>query len=323
MTDVLSVENLHVHIKTSTGVIKAVNGVTLNQAKSQIYCLLGENGSGKTTLALAIMGLLPETASVVSGSIRFNDIDILNADDASLNSIRGKEISMVFQDARAALNPILTIGKQLEEAINAHKRIPKRIAEVYAQEILNELGLPNPKSIVNQYPFDLSGGMCQRVMLAIALINRPKLLIADESTSALDVTLQAELMERLKLLSQDFGTAILFISHDLGVVANMAHHVGVMYGGTLVESAEVVELFGQPSHPYTWSMIQASPRLDNPDKTLTGLMGVSPDMSDLPAGCPFLPRCNKATVTCRVSPRPLLADIDRDHLVACYNPVSY
>mgnify|MGYP001204320844 CR=1 FL=1 len=323
MTDVLSVENLHVHIKTSTGLIKAVNGVTLSQSESQIYCLLGENGSGKTTLALAIIGLLPESASVVSGSIRVNDIDILNANDASLNSIRGKEISMVFQDARAALNPVLTVGKQLQEAISAHRHVPKRIAEIDSQEILYALGLPNPRSILNQYPFDLSGGMCQRVMLAIALINRPKLLIADESTSALDVTLQAELMERLKLLSQDFGTAILFISHDLGVVANMAHHVGVMYAGTLVESAEVMELFGQPRHPYTLSMMQASPRLDNPDKTLTSLRGVSPDMSDLPTGCPFLPRCNKATLTCRSSSRPLLNDIGRDHLVACYNPVSY
>jgi len=323
MSELLSIEDLTVSFGTSAGRVKALNNVSLTLNEGEVLCIVGESGSGKSTLALTIMGLLPHNTEISDGRIMYRDIDLLRAGADTMRDLRGREISLVFQDAQSALNPIESIGPQLEEVILAHSNVSLRGANQMAQDMLFEMGMADPKRVMGQFPFALSGGMCQRVMLAIALINRPKLLIADESTSALDVTLQAELMERLKLLSQDFGTAILFISHDLGVVANMAHHVGVMYAGTLVESAEVMELFGQPRHPYTLSMMQASPRLDNPDKTLTSLRGVSPDMSDLPTGCPFLPRCNKATLTCRSSSRPLLNDIGRDHLVACYNPVSY
>jgi len=323
MREILSVQDLNVHFSTSTGDVKVLNGISFQQTESQIYCIVGENGSGKTTLALAIMGLLPETAKIVSGSISFQGVDLLNATRAAMNSMRGRDISMVFQDARAALNPVLTIGKQLEEAIFAHNAMSKEKGRAYSLEILSELGLSNPKKILESYPFNLSGGMCQRVMLAVSLVNKPKLLIADEVTSALDVTLQADVLDRLKTLCKNFGTAILFISHDFGVVANMAHHVGVLYSGTLVESAPVVDLFSKPTHPYTSAMIEALPRLDDPDKKLTSLPGKSPTVNELSWECPFLTRCNKATIICRSQPRPLLSEIRPDHLVACYNPLSF
>ena len=323
MQEILSVQDLNVHFNTSTGVVKVLNGISFQQSESQIYCVVGENGSGKTTLALAIMGLLPETAKIVSGSISFLGVDLINSTDTDMRSMRGSDISMVFQDARAALNPVLTIGKQLEEAIFAHNTMSKQSLRSYSQEILSELGLAAPNKILNSYPFELSGGMCQRVMLAISLVNNPKLLIADEVTSALDVTLQADVLDRLKTLCRDLGTAILFISHDFGVVANMAHHVGVLYSGTLVESAPVVDLYSKPTHPYTAAMIEALPRLDDPNKKLTSLKGNAPSLSELSWNCPFLPRCNKATLICRAEPRPLISEVRPDHCVACYNPLSF
>ena len=323
MQEILSVRDLNVHFNTSTGVVKALNGISFQQTESQIYCVVGENGSGKSTLALAIMGLLPETAKIVSGSIKFQGVDLINSSPDVITSMRGSDISMVFQDARAALNPVLTIGKQLEEAISAHNTYGKQKVQSYSEEILSELGLSNPREILRSYPFDLSGGMCQRVMLAISLVNKPQLLIADEVTSALDVTLQAEVLDRLKTLCKDFGTAILFISHDFGVVAAMAHHVGVLYSGTLVESAPVVDLFSTPTHPYTSAMIEALPRLDEPDKKLISLRGKSPTASEVSRYCPFLGRCNKATVICRSEPRPLLSEIRLGHQVACYNPLCF
>ena len=323
MQEILSVQDLNVHFNTSTGVVKVLNGISFQQSESQIYCIVGENGSGKTTLAMGIMGLLPETAKIVSGSISFLGVDLINSTDTGMRSMRGSDISMVFQDARAALNPVLTIGKQLEEAMLAHNTMSKQSIRSYSQEILSELGLAAPNKILNSYPFELSGGMCQRVMLAISLVNNPKLLIADEVTSALDVTLQADVLDRLKTLCRDLGTAILFISHDFGVVANMAHHVGVLYSGTLVESAPVVALYSKPTHPYTAEMIEALPRLDDPNKKLTILKGNAPSLSELSWNCPFLPRCNKATLICRAEPRPLISEVRPDHRVACYNPLSF
>lgn len=321
MAEVLKVEDLHVHIDTTVGMVKALNGVNFVQEEEQVYCLVGESGAGKSTLALAIMGLLPPSATVPAGRILFQGVDLLRASASHLRGIRGKEISLVFQDAQAALNPVQTIGQQLEEVILAHSDISSRAAESMAQEILRELGLPEPRRIMGQYPFSLSGGMCQRVMLAIALVMRPKLLIADEATSSLDVTLQAEILERLKTLCKDFGSAILLITHDMGIVAHMGDQVGVMYAGTLVESAKVIPLFHRARHPYTWALIQALPRLDDTARRLQPLRGVPPDMVNLPEQCPFLPRCPKAVNTCRVERRPLIEKIEAEHYVACYNPM--
>ena len=321
MAEILKVEDLHVDIETTGGLVKALNGVSFVQEEEQVYCLLGESGAGKSTLALAIMGLLPVSATVPAGRILFQGVDLLRASASHLRSIRGKDLSLVFQDAQAALNPVQTVGQQLVEVILAHSDFSDRVAEGMAQEILRELGLPEPRRIMGQYPFSLSGGMCQRVMLAIALIMRPKLLIADEATSSLDVTLQAEILDRLKTLCKDFGSAILLITHDMGIVAHMGNQVGVMYAGTLVESAPVIPMFHRARHPYTWALIQALPRLDDTERRLQPLRGVPPDMINLPEQCPFLPRCQKAVNTCRVERRPLIEEIEEEHYVACYNPI--
>ncbi|PKB79115.1 MAG: hypothetical protein BZY88_14900 [SAR202 cluster bacterium Io17-Chloro-G9] len=322
MTEALRISNLHVRYGKSEDQVKALNGVNLVQQEGEIYCLVGESGSGKSTLALAIMGLLPGSASVPQGSIVFNGVDLLKASPEYMRSLRGNEISMVFQDAQAALNPVHLVGPQLEEVIRAHSDVSARIANRMAQDILSELGLADPRRIMGSYPFSLSGGMCQRIVLAMALVLGPKLLIADEPTSGLDVTLQAEILERLKLLCVDQHASILFITHDMGVVAHMAQNVGVIYAGTMVESAEVIPVFKEPQHPYTWSLLQSVTRLDVVDKNLQPLRGVPPDMVNLPEECPFLPRCNKALTRCRAEPKPALAEVSPGHLVACYNPIT-
>ena len=322
MAEVLKVEDLHVHIDTSVGLVKALNGVSFVQHEEEVYCLVGESGAGKSTLALAIMGLLPPSATVPAGRIMFNGVDLLRASADHMRRIRGKEISLVFQDAQAALNPVQPVGQQLEEVILAHSNLSSKAAENMSLEILRELGLPEPRRIMNQYPFSLSGGMCQRIMLAIALVMRPKLLIADEATSGLDVTLQAEILERLKSLCKDFGSAILLITHDMGIVAHMGNQVGVMYAGSLVESAQVIPLFQQARHPYTWGLIQSLPRLDDIEKRLRPLRGTPPDMVNLPEQCPFLPRCQKAVNQCRVDRRPLITEVAAGHYAACYNPMQ-
>lgn len=321
MAELLKVEDLHVHIETAGGLVKALNGVSFVQEEEQVYCLVGESGAGKSTLALAIMGLLPVSATVPAGRILFQGVDLLRASASHLQRIRGKDLSLVFQDPQSALNPVQTVGQQLVEVILAHSDSSDRVAEGMAQEILRELGLSEPRRIMGQYPFSLSGGMCQRVMLAIALVMRPKLLIADEATSSLDVTLQAEILDRLKTLCKDFSSAVLLITHDMGIVAHMANQVGVMYAGSLVESAPVIPTFHRARHPYTWGLIQALPRLDDTERRLQPLRGVPPDMINLPEQCPFLPRCQKAVYTCRLERRPLIEEIEKEHYVACYNPI--
>jgi oligopeptide/dipeptide ABC transporter ATP-binding protein len=238
-----------------------------------------------------------------------------------MRDLRGREISLVFQDAQSALNPIEAIGPQLEEVILAHSNVSLRGANQMAQDMLFEMGMADPKRIMGQFPFALSGGMCQRVMMAMALIMRPKLLIADEPTSGLDVTLQAEILHKIKELVKDHNASILLITHDMGVVAAMANKVGVIYAGNVVETAEVVPLFRRPQHPYTWSLLQALPRLDDPGKRIEPLPGTPPDMIKLPEECPFLPRCFKAQNQCRTDPKPRLVELETGHMVACFNPV--
>ena len=321
MNEVLRVEDLKVEFRTASGGVKALNGVSFSQEANQVYCVVGESGAGKSTLALAIMGLLPTNATVLQGKVIFNGVDLLQASHEHLRSIRGKDVSMVFQDAKAALNPVQTVGSQLEEVILTHTEKSGREASRMAQEMLRELGLPDPRRILGEYPFNLSGGMCQRVMLAIALVMRPRLLIADEATSGLDVTLQAEILERLKGLCRELNSAVLLITHDLGIVAHMGNRVGVMYAGSLAEQADVIPLFREPRHPYTWSLIQSVPRLDDTERRLQPLRGTPPDMVNLPEECPFLPRCHKALNQCRHDLRPTLEEIAPEHWVACYNPM--
>lgn len=321
MGEVLRVENLRVQYQTPMGQVKALNGVTFTLEEEQIFCLVGESGSGKSTLALAIVRLLPESATVVEGKAILGGVDLLQAGAEYLRSVRGREISLILQDARAALNPVQTVGSQLEEVFRAHTNLSRRESHRMALDILWETGLPEPRRIIDQYPFQMSGGMCQRVLISIALALRPRLLIADEPTSGLDATLQLEILERLKRLCREFRSTILFITHDMGVVAHMADQVAVMYAGTVVESSEVRTVFNQPRHPYTWGLLQSLPRPGGGDQRLQPLRGNPPDMVNLPEQCPFLPRCPKAVSRCRSDLRPPLADIDPGHPVACYNPV--
>jgi oligopeptide/dipeptide ABC transporter ATP-binding protein len=321
MAEALRVEDLHVRFGTPAGPVKALNGVNFVLEEGEIYCLVGESGAGKSTLALAIMGLLPVSATVPSGRVIFDGVDLLRIGQEQLRKIRGNQVSMIFQDAQSALNPVQLVGPQLEEVILAHTNVGSRVANGMAQDMLREMGLPDPKRIMGQYSFSLSGGMCQRIMLAIALVLRPRVLIADEPTSGLDVTLQAEILERLTALCREQGSSILLITHDMGIVASMAQKVGVIYAGTVVETSKVIPLFKEPQHPYTWSLLKTLPRLDDVDRRLEPLRGVPPDMIDLPEECPFLPRCHKALSRCRVEHRPPLEEVASEHMVACYNPM--
>lgn len=318
----LAITNLYVQYETPAGDVKALNGVSFDLFEEQIFCLVGESGSGKSTLALAMLGLLPDNAKVIAGGINFDGIDILASTDVELQSIRGREISIVFQDAQSALNPIHTIGSQVEEVVQAHLDLSPKAVTTLCQEVLRDVGLSDPKNVMKQYPFNLSGGMCQRVMLASALVLQPRILIADEATSGLDVTLQAEILERLKDLCKDFHSSILFITHDLGIVAHMADRVGVLYAGSVAESADVLSLFREPRHPYTWSLLQALPRLDDERRRLRPLPGAPPDLINLTDLCPFLPRCSKAISRCRSDRKPHLEIVGEGHQAACYNKIS-
>lgn len=318
----LRIENLHARYETRQGDVKALNGIDLALNEGEVFCLVGESGAGKSTLALAIMGMLPPSASIDQGSVFYEGVDLLRADEEYLRRLRGQTISLVFEDAQSALNPLKLVGDQIEEVIRLHTDATPRAAYDMTQDVLHELGIPDPRRIMGQYPSNLSGGMCQRVMLAMALVLGPRLLIADEPTSGLDVTLQAEVLDHLRRLCREQHASILLITHDMAVVATMAQRVGVMYAGAIVETADVIPLFKRPRHPYTWALLQSIPRLDDPGKSLRPLPGSPPDMIALPDECPYLPRCHKALNQCRTSPRPPLRELEEPHAVACYNPMA-
>ena len=323
MAEVLRAEDLNVRFHTKEGVVKAVNGVSFSLQEASVLALVGESGAGKSTTAMALLGLLPSAAREITGKVHFDGQDLLSADKDTIRRIRGRDICMVPQEPRSALNPLLTVGSQVEEQVRAHTPMPKRDARQLAMDMLAEMGLPDPKRILNRYPFQLSGGMCQRVMLSMALALKPKVLIADEPTSNLDVTLQADILGRLRGYCEDAGTSVLLITHDMGVVANMADEVAVMYAGKIVEQAEVRALYQKPQHPYMWALFRTLPRLDMPDQQFQPIRGVPPDMTMLPGQCAFFPRCHKATSQCRLEPSPPLMEVAPGHNVACYNVVDY
>ena len=323
MGELLRAEDLSIRFYTKEGEVKAVNGVSFALQEESILCLVGESGAGKTTTALALMGMVPTSAKVVSGKVYLDGFDLLSLDNHTLRQIRGKDISMVPQEPRSALNPILTIGTQVEEQILAHADMSKKQANGLALDMLHEMGLPDPEEILKRYPFELSGGMCQRVMISMALTLRPKVLIADEPTSGLDVTLQAEILRRLKKFCKELHSSMILITHDMGIVAEMADEVAAMYAGTIVEYAEVHAFFRRPYHPYLWGLFQSLPRLDRPNRRFRPIEGNPPDMMNLPGQCPFLPRCHKAITRCRVEPMPPLEDVEMGHKVACYNVIDY
>ena len=319
---VLQIEDLHTHFKTKEGVVKAVNGVSLTLKADAVLGVVGESGAGKSMTALSILRLVPFPGEIVGGSIRYLGRELMDLSQEEMRHIRGKDISLIFQDAGAALNPVIPIGRQVEEIMLEHTNMSQHEARSIATDLLTQMGIPDARQTLQRYPFQLSGGMSQRVMMAIGVALNPRVLIADEPTSNLDVTLQAEMLHRLSQLRKENRSAIMLITHDLGIIAQMANEVAVMYGGAVVEYADTTTLFERPLHPYTWGLMQAVPRVDTPTQRLTPMRGAPPRMVDPPDRCPFLDRCQKATNECRTSPMPPLDAVSPGHRVACYNQIS-
>ena len=317
----LSVEDLHVRFWTRRGTVHAVNGISFDIARGETLGIVGESGCGKSVTSLAILGLLARNGNVESGSAVFEGTNLIHQSDRALRRIRGREIAMIFQDPMTSLNPVLTIGRQIREALETHFGMHRKEAEAKAAEALDRVGIPSAKARLNDYPHQFSGGMRQRAMIAMALACKPKLLIADEPTTALDVTIQAQILDLLRELVTEEDAALILITHDLGVVAGMCERVNVMYGGMFMETGSAEQLFGSPRHPYTLGLLQSVPRLDAGNRArLHPIEGAPPNMLRAPSACPFQPRCRFEVDESRKSV-PQLLEVERGHMVACFNPV--
>ncbi|MBO8192716.1 ABC transporter ATP-binding protein [Streptomyces oryzae] len=308
----LSVRDLYVHFDTEDGTVKAVDGLSFDVERGRTLGIVGESGSGKSVTNLSILGLHNPRTTEVSGEILLDGQELTGAREKTLETLRGNKMAMIFQDALTALSPYYTIGRQIAEPYRKHMGVSKREAQLRAIEMLDKVGIPNAKTRVNDYPHQFSGGMRQRAMIAMALVCNPDLLIADEPTTALDVTVQAQILDLLKDLQQEFGSAIIFITHDLGVIANIADDILVMYGGRAVERGSVSEVLRSPQHPYTWGLLTSMPRLTgNVNEELSPIPGTPPSLLAPPPGCPFHPRCHYvdevAGKSCSAD-RPLLPD---------------
>jgi oligopeptide transport system ATP-binding protein len=313
----LDVVDLRVEFRSGREVVHAVNGATFSVRRGETAAVLGESGSGKSVTAAAIMRLLASPpAHVAGGSVRFNGADVLNTPMAEWRSRCGLDIGMVFQDALASLNPVFSVGWQIAEPFRAHGILDPKAALDRAVELLERVGIPEPRQRARDYPHQFSGGMRQRVMIAMAIALDPKLLIADEPTTALDVTVQAQIMDLLRDLQRERKMAMVLITHDLGVVAEVADHVAVMYGGRVVERGPVRDVLTRPAHPYTLALLESVPRTDAEKRQLNPIVGSPPDMARLPTGCSFHPRCRMATEQCRAS-RPPRVEITPGHHVEC------
>ncbi len=328
----LTVSNLEVAFKTPDADVRAVNGVSFNLEEGSTLGIVGESGSGKSQSVLAMLGLLASNGRA-SGSAVYQGQNLLTMERRALNKVRGNSLSMIFQDPMTSLNPYLTIERQMSEVLELHKNMTRRAARKRAIDMLEAVRIPEAAHRIGQYPHELSGGMRQRVMIAMALLCEPKVLFADEPTTALDVTVQAQILQLLRNLQHDFGTAIVLITHDLGVVAGLCESVMVMYGGRVMEHCNADDLFARPSHPYTIGLLRALPRLDQSDAPLVGIPGNPPNMAHPPLGCPFHDRCIDASAQCAESPPPLEAFAaanavagsvtDKQWLRACYRPVEF
>jgi len=317
----LSVEDLRVQFWTGRGTIYAVNGISFDIAPGETLGIVGESGCGKSVTSLALLGILPRAGRATTGTARFDGRDLLQLSDDELRTIRGKEIAMIFQDPMTSLNPVLTIGRQLREPLETHFDMDKDEAEKRAVELLDSVGIPSAKSRLKDYPHQFSGGMRQRAMIAMALACEPKLLIADEPTTALDVTIQAQILDLLRELVVERDTALILITHDLGVVAGMCERVNVMYAGMFMETGSAEQVFAKPRHPYTLGLLQSVPRLDAARKTaLHPIEGSPRDMLQPPQACPFQPRCRYEVELSRQEVPPL-EQIEPGHKIACFNPV--
>jgi oligopeptide/dipeptide ABC transporter ATP-binding protein len=318
----LSVEDLHVRFSTRRGTVHAVNGITFDIAPGETLGIVGESGCGKSVTSLAILGLLARNGRVESGQALFEGTDLVRQSDRALRRIRGREVAMIFQDPMSSLNPVLTIGRQIREALETHFDMDRREAERRASELLDRVGIPRANERLRDYPHQFSGGMRQRAMIAMALACQPKLLIADEPTTALDVTIQAQILDLLRELVAEENAALILITHDLGVVAGMCERVNVMYAGMFVETGSADQLFGAPRHPYTLGLLQSVPRLDAARRArLHPIEGAPPNMLQAPLACPFQPRCRYEVDLSRREV-PQLLEVEPGHKVACFNPVS-
>lgn len=313
---VLDIKDLVVHYETDDGVVEAVNGINIQLEKGKTLGLVGETGSGKTTTALSILGLVPNPpGKIKSGSIQLDGRDLFTLPEVEMEKIRGNDVAMIFQDPMTSLNPVMTVGDQISEVIEIHEKISKQDALKRAKEMLELVGIPGDRSA--EYPHQFSGGMKQRVIIAIALACNPKLLIADEPTTALDVTIQAQILEIMRELKQKYNTAMIMITHDLGIVAEMCDEVSVIYAGRIVEHGTLEDVFDHTAHPYTEGLFNSLPNIKDRKAKLKPIPGLMPDPTDLPEGCSFAPRCAYATAECSkaVPERTWLNDT---HYVRCY-----
>ena len=327
----LRLDALVTEFATDRGPLRAANGVSYTVMPGESVGVVGESGSGKSATVMSVLRLLPRTARIVSGSVHFAGRDLVRASEREMEAIRGKEIGMIFQDPMTALNPVMTIGHQIAEGLRCHDPgMSRRVAARRVVELLGEVGMPSPDRRAGQYPHEFSGGMRQRAMIAMALANRPRLLIADEPTTALDVTIQAQILDLLRFVQHETGSALLFITHDLGVIAEMTDRVVVMYGGRVIETADVDTIFHSPSHPYTLGLLDSLPRLTDNAAELRAIPGQPPNPQALPVGCAFRPRCarSQGRAECQTVPplievgrgeRPLSPGGARDaHVAACH-----
>jgi oligopeptide/dipeptide ABC transporter ATP-binding protein len=327
---VLEVKDLVVEFRTDRGIVKAVNGVNFDVFKGKTVGIVGESGSGKSVTALAIMGLIPNPpGQVASGEILFDGKSLVNIEPREMRKIRGNKIAMIFQEPMTSLNPVFTIGNQIEEVIELHQtHLSNKERTAKAVDMLRLVGIPSPEKRVDEYPHQLSGGMRQRVMIAIALACEPDILIADEPTTALDVTIQAQILELMKKLQKELGMGIILITHDLGVVAETCDTVSVMYCGQIVESADVDTLFNHPAHPYTKGLMDSIPSFDSTSghrkERLQTIEGMVPSLFNLPEGCNFQDRCSKVTESCKgkLGDPVLKPSKGAEHFVACFNPLN-
>ncbi len=316
----IEVTDLTTHFFTKAGVVKAVDGVSFSVAKGEIMGLVGESGSGKTVTGFSVLGLVDPPGRVVGGSIKIAGEEVLGLQPRELQSIRGRKVSMIFQDPMMTLNPVLRIDTQMTEAILAHEKVSMKAARARAQEALEKVGIPAAAERLRSHPHQLSGGMRQRVAIATALLNRPAVIIADEPTTALDVTIQAQILAEIRSLAAEFGTAIVWITHDLSVVAGLADTISVMYAGRIVEQGAVDEVLDCALHPYTQGLLDSVPQIGQSRGRLRQFPGMTPSLLNLPEGCPVQPRCSRATERCRMAPELAM---QRDaHFVRCHHPLQ-
>jgi peptide/nickel transport system ATP-binding protein len=312
----LQISNLTVHFHTEDGIVEAVDGVDLSIRSGEIMGVVGESGSGKSVTALAILRLIRPPGRIIPGEIRFEDRNLLELSEEEMRPLRGSHISMIFQSPRTSLNPVLSAGWQIERLLRLHKKEDSGTARDHAIQMLKEVGIPAPERVYHEFPHQLSGGMCQRIMIAMALVTNPRLLIADEPTTGLDVSIAAQILDLLKEMGERTGATILLITHDLGVVAGCCDRVAVMHAGQIVETADVKDLFHRPLHPYTLKLIHSIPRVDV-DTVMETIPGNVPGLVNPPPGCRFADRCALVTGDCR-KVKPGLKVVGENHLVACY-----